>query len=63
WPHVPLREIRSVALRQPPHEGRLDPGSHHNRRVEARARRAMMRDLATDVASVARLKACPLTHL
>jgi len=63
WPHVPLREIRSVALRQPPHEGRLDPGYHHNRRVEARARRAMMRDLATDVASVARLKACPLTHL
>ena len=59
WPHVPLRAIRSVALRQPAHEGGVDPGYRHNRKVEGRARRAVMRALATDVASVASLKAVP----
>lgn len=63
WPHVPLREIRSVAGVQPPHEGAPDPGYYHNRTVERKARRRLFGELATDVALVAGLKARALTHL
>lgn len=64
WPHVRLADIRSVAERQPGHRpsGR-DPGYGNDRRVAARALRGIRQDLATDVASVAALKAAGLTHL